>query len=156
MRADAFMKIIIMSFSTAIPRTACLPLSQSAVLSGRLESSSCDFYGYMDGEGIYNDYTVEMAGWGNDGSQSGCAVGIPDFIQSQCMTAVENFSCTQLFEQPHDTRLGFRLDKTITAQPDCVTEALKIASRLDDHEQTIQCFCLAECWTSETNLGPLE
>ncbi|KAK5627876.1 hypothetical protein RRF57_003591 [Xylaria bambusicola] len=133
-----------------IQSAASLPLNRRLTISGRLDSSTCEFYGYVDDSAVYNEYTIEMAGWGNDGSSNGCAAGVPSIIQTQCRAKLDNFACTQVYENLHDTQISFRINKAAIAQPDCITEALRIASIAAHHEQTIECFCLAECWPSQT------
>ncbi|KAI1364177.1 hypothetical protein F5Y08DRAFT_220174 [Xylaria arbuscula] len=125
-----------------------LPLRQSR----RLDISACEFYGYVEDSEVYNEYTIEMAGWGNDGSLNRCAAGVSSIIQTQCRAKLDHFACTQVYENPHDTQISFRMYKAAIAQPDCVTEALKLASITAHHEQTIECFCLAECWPSQTGV----
>ncbi|KAI1426102.1 hypothetical protein F5Y12DRAFT_309108 [Xylaria sp. FL1777] len=143
MRFDAMIASII------IYRTVqSLPISRRLTLSRRLDSSTCDFYGYMEDMDIYNEYTINMAGWGNDGSTNSCAPGIPINIQTQCETGIESFTCTQI-ENLHETQISFRMKKAEVAQPGCVTEALRLVSSSAHDEQTIQCFCLAECWASQ-------
>ncbi|KAI8952786.1 hypothetical protein F4801DRAFT_539344 [Xylaria longipes] len=145
MRPDAFTTLIIITIQGA--RT--LSINRRPALSRRLDSSTCEFYGYVDDKGVYNEYTIEMAGWGNDGSSSSCAIGVPGFIQTQCRTELDNFACTQVYENLHDTQISFRMNKAAISQPDCVTQALRLASSANHDEQTIECFCLAECWPSE-------
>ncbi|KAI3336941.1 hypothetical protein HD806DRAFT_528522 [Xylariaceae sp. AK1471] len=58
MRLDVF---TIISLSI-IPRTLPLPLNREPTLSRRLDASTCEFYGYVDSSGVYNEYTIEMAG----------------------------------------------------------------------------------------------
>ncbi|KAI1432724.1 hypothetical protein GGR50DRAFT_672729 [Xylaria sp. CBS 124048] len=144
MRVNILSAII---FLSAI--TQSLPLSTRP--SRRLNANTCEFYGYVDGHGggiIYNEYTIEMAGWGNDGSPESCAVSVPGYIQTQCQTAVEGFSCEPVYEGPHDTRLRFSLDKAVRTQPDCVALALRLAAGVGGG-QGMECLCLADCWSSE-------
>ncbi|TGJ75308.1 hypothetical protein E0Z10_g11017 [Xylaria hypoxylon] len=149
MRLDSFTALIII-FRTA-QCAPSLPLNRRLASSSGLEASSCAFYGYVDNKEVYNEYTIEMAGWGNDGSSS-CALGISGIIQTQCRTKLDNFACAQVYENLHDTQISFRINKAAVAQPDCVTEALKLASSNHHDEQTIECYCLAECWASQTML----
>ncbi|KAI1346562.1 hypothetical protein F5Y01DRAFT_297547 [Xylaria sp. FL0043] len=126
-----------------------LTLSRKHASSRRLEASSCRFFGFIDQKDVYNEYTIEMAGWGNDGSASSCAPGISSIIQTQCNAQLDNFSCTPVYENLHDTKITFDLDKAVVAQPDCVTDALRMASSSVHDEQTIECSCLAQCWQSQ-------
>ncbi|KAI0486620.1 hypothetical protein F4859DRAFT_526857 [Xylaria cf. heliscus] len=148
MRPEAFTTLI---FGT-IQGAHTLSIPTRTTLSRRLDSSTCEFYGYVGDKGVYNEYTIEMAGWGNDGSSSSCAVGVAGYIQDQCRTKLDDFACTQVYENLHDTQVSFRMNKATISQPGCVTQALKQASSASNDEQTIQCFCLAECWPSETAL----
>ncbi|KAI1124340.1 hypothetical protein F5Y10DRAFT_249596 [Nemania abortiva] len=134
----------------AIPSAYSLPLHQQSTLSRRLDVSTCEYYGYVDDKGVYNEYTISMAGWGNEGSSGTCAVRVPGFIQTQCKTGLDGFACSQVYENPHDTQISFRINKAAITQPDCVTEALRLASMAFHVEQTIECLCLAECWPSQT------
>ncbi|KAI0816514.1 hypothetical protein GGR55DRAFT_674713 [Xylaria sp. FL0064] len=133
----------------AVQSAPLLPLSQKYASSRRLEASSCQFFGFIDDKDLYNGYTIKMAGWGNDGSASSCAEGISSIIQTQCNAQLDNFACTQVYENLHDTKITFDLDKAVVAQPDCVTEALRMASSSVHDEQTIECSCLAQCWQSQ-------
>ncbi|KAI0405679.1 hypothetical protein F4802DRAFT_561542 [Xylaria palmicola] len=146
MRPDALATLVV--FFITRPGAHSLPLTQQTALSRRLDSSTCEFYGYVSGTGVYNEYTIKMAGWGNDGSVKSCAIGIPGYIQTQCRTGLDHFACTQIYENLHDTQISFRLNKAAIAQPDCVTQALGLASSLNHDEQSIKCVCLAECWQS--------
>ncbi|KAI0874441.1 hypothetical protein GGS24DRAFT_516663 [Hypoxylon argillaceum] len=134
----------------AIPSAHSLPLHRWTTLSRRLEVSTCEFYGYIDDKGVYNEYTISMAGWGNQGSSGTCAIRVPSYIKTQCNTGLDNFSCSQVYENLHDTQISFRINKAAVTQPDCVTEALRLASITIDDEQTIECICLAECWPTQT------
>ncbi|KAJ2988113.1 hypothetical protein NUW58_g4145 [Xylaria curta] len=147
MRLSNVLTLIITS--SAILGARSLALGRRTTLSHRLDSSTCEFYGYVDNEEVYNEYTIEMAGWGNDGSSNSCAFGIPGYIQTQCRTELDNFACTQIHENLHDTQISFRINKAAISQPSCVTQALKLASSAIHIEQTIDCFCLAECWPSK-------
>ncbi len=69
-----------------------LPLTRRPTLYHRFDASTCDFYGYVDGGKVFNQYTIEMAGWGNDESASSCAAGVSGIIQTQCNTLLENFN----------------------------------------------------------------
>ncbi|KAI0862362.1 hypothetical protein F4860DRAFT_126010 [Xylaria cubensis] len=149
MRPDALTALIIFGIIRGI-RT--LSINRRPTLSRRLDASTCEFYGYVGDKGVYNEYTIEMAGWGNDGSTSNCAIGVLSYIQTQCRTNLDNFSCTQIYENLHDTRVSFRINKAAISQPGCVTQALRLASSASQDEQTIECFCLAECWPSEITL----
>jgi hypothetical protein len=151
------------------------------------EAGTCEYYGYVDDGGVYNEYTIEMIGLdNNDDSLSsssssssssaaaagGCAAAhVPSYIQTQCKTALVGFACAEGFEDSNDnnssssssnsinknnkkaqgggTQISFRINKATVAQPDCVTEALRLASLAGHNEQTIQCFCLAECWPAQ-------
>ncbi|KAJ8121347.1 hypothetical protein ONZ43_g2180 [Nemania bipapillata] len=132
-----------------IPGAHSLPLDAQPPLSRRLETSTCEFYGYVDDKGVYNEYTISMAGWGNDESSGACAARVPSYIQSQCNTGLINFACAPVHENLHDTQISFRINKAAITQPDCVTEALRLASLTAHDEQTIECLCLAECWPSQ-------
>lgn len=147
MRLDAI--AVLITVLRTIQSALSLPqLNRRLPLSRRLDSSTCEFYGYVEDDDIYNEYTIEMAGWGNDGS-SKCAAGISSIIQTQCRVTLDHFACTQVYENLHDTQISFRINKAAIEQPDCVTEALRLASIAAHHEQTIKCFCLAECWPSQ-------
>ncbi|KAI0444651.1 hypothetical protein F4803DRAFT_236464 [Xylaria telfairii] len=148
MRPSAFITLI---FGT-IRGAHTLAIAPRHALSRRLDSSACEFYGYVDDKEVYNEYTVEMAGWGNDGSSSSCAIEVSNYIQTQCRTKLDNFACRQVYENLHDTEISFRMNKAAISQPGCVTQALRQASSANNHEQTIECVCLAECWPSETML----
>ncbi|KAI1191622.1 hypothetical protein F5B17DRAFT_246929 [Nemania serpens] len=140
----------------AVPSASALPLHRRPALSRRLERSTCQFYGYVDGKGLYNEYTINMAGWGNDGTAGTCAHMASTSIQDQCGAPLYNFNCTQIHENLHDTRISFRIKKVAIPQPDCVSEGLRRASLTDDNELDIQCLCLAECWPTETSISELE
>ncbi|KAI1828220.1 hypothetical protein F4861DRAFT_171899 [Xylaria intraflava] len=148
MRVDALTILTIMSLG-ATPRALYLPPSRHSTLSRRSDPSTCEFYGYADGNGVYNQYTVEIPGWGDGGMLSSCAPDITSYIQKQCMTAVDDFSCIQVYESPHETLIKFRLNKVIVTQPDCVTQAMKLLSQTSSDEEAVNCICLAECWASE-------
>ncbi|KAI0431414.1 hypothetical protein F5Y09DRAFT_195256 [Xylaria sp. FL1042] len=122
-----------------------LPVSRSHDSTRRLESSTCHFYGLVDRADVYNEYTIQMTGWGNDGSASGCASQVPRIIETQCQARLDNFVCTQIYESLHDTNITFRLNKLVQSQPNCVTEALRLASLFAHDEQNIECSCLAQC-----------
>ncbi|KAI0099631.1 hypothetical protein GGR51DRAFT_535262 [Nemania sp. FL0031] len=148
MRFSAFAARILM-FGT-YPSINSVPIHRQSTLSRRLDVSTCEFYGYVDNKGVYNEYTIEMAGWGNQESSGTCAIRIPSFIQTQCNTGLNNFACSQGFDNPRDTQISFRINKAAITQPDCVTEALRQASLTIHDEQNIECICLAECWPSQT------
>ncbi|KAI8625649.1 hypothetical protein F5Y19DRAFT_479410 [Xylariaceae sp. FL1651] len=127
-----------------------LPNAQPSALLRRLDSSTCEFFGSIDSNGVVNFYTVQMAGWGNDGSSSDCAFGVLYQVQTQCRAKLDNFTCVQIHENLHDTQVSFRMNKATVSQPECVTEGLRLASQDYRDEQTIECLCLANCWPSET------
>ncbi|KAI0971099.1 hypothetical protein F4678DRAFT_93002 [Xylaria arbuscula] len=129
-----------------------LSLNRRDTLPQRLVSSTCEFYGYMDKEDDYNEYIIKMAGWGNDGSAKSCASDVTSLIQAQCETKLDSFVCSQVYENLHDTQITFRIRKATHFQPDCVTEALRVASLYADDEQTIECSCLAECWQTQRRI----
>ncbi|KAI0530135.1 hypothetical protein GGR58DRAFT_494439 [Xylaria digitata] len=127
-------------------------LNRWHALSRRSSPSTCEFYGYADNKAVYNEYTIEMAGWGNEDSLSSCARGVPIIVQTQCDAQLDNFTCTQVHENLHDAKITFRINKAAAAQPDCVADALRLASPASHDEQTIECLCLAECWPSQMRL----
>ncbi|KAI3328503.1 hypothetical protein F4824DRAFT_493139 [Ustulina deusta] len=144
------MRLDTLTASIAIFRTVqsapFLPLTRRPTLSRRFDASTCDFYGYVDGGKVFNQYTIEMAGWGNDESASNCTAGVSGIIQTQCNTLLDNYTCTQTYENLPNIHINFRVVKTAGPQPDCVAEALRLASSSAEVEQTIKCSCLAECW----------
>ncbi|KAI1194887.1 hypothetical protein F5X97DRAFT_346217 [Nemania serpens] len=150
MQLDTFItKLVIFG---AFPSASAFPLHRRPTPSRRLEASTCQFYGYVDDHGVYNEYTIDLAGWGNDGSASTCAVRVPSYVQTQCNTGLDNFVCNQIHENRHDTRISFRINKAAISQPDCVSEALRLASVIYNDEQNIECLCLAECWPSQISI----
>ncbi|KAI1164087.1 hypothetical protein F5B18DRAFT_616889 [Nemania serpens] len=136
----------------AVPSASALPLHRRSAPSRPLDNSTCEFYGYVDDKGVFNEYTIDMAGWGNDGSASTCEIRVPNYIQAQCNTGLDNFICNQHHENHHDTQISFRINKAAISQPDCVSEALRLASLFDDDEQNVECLCLAECWPSQISI----
>ncbi|KAI1169951.1 hypothetical protein F4777DRAFT_151729 [Nemania sp. FL0916] len=138
--------------AVSIPPLQPLPPLPRPSSAHRIDVSTCEYYGYVDAQGVYNEYTIELAGWGNDMTSTNCADRVPNYITSQCRSGLVDFTCTKGTDTTSDTQVSFRINKAAIFQPDCVTEGLRLASRARNNEQTIQCFCLAECWPSQTTI----
>ncbi|KAI1113211.1 hypothetical protein F5Y14DRAFT_227573 [Nemania sp. NC0429] len=130
----------------AVQSTSALPLHRRPAPSRPLDNNgSCEFYGYVGKDGMYNNYTIDTAGWSNAGSLDACPDYVSKDVQNECGSELENFIC-KIHENQEDLQITFHIGHDAVFQPDCVTEGLRRASNKAQHEQNIQCFCLAECW----------
>ncbi|GAW25921.1 hypothetical protein SAMD00023353_1502160 [Rosellinia necatrix] len=128
----------------------------------------CSFYGFVDAAGLSNAYTVDMTSrdLGGVASSGDCGQAVlSDYVQTQCDARLDGFSCTRA---PSSVRrqgdsgsdsdggdggddggggdsmhITFRIHRAADTQPNCVSEALRLARR---DAQPVECSCLAECW----------
>ncbi|KAI5918419.1 hypothetical protein F4810DRAFT_725718 [Camillea tinctor] len=116
----------------------------------RISSSGCQFYGYIEPNvNVWNVYTIQLAGWGNDGNPANCAPTLLSQVQSQCRTNVFDWSCDEVKENLHDTEVSFKIAKSVISQPGCTAKAIQSASEEVNKSDNVDCICLAYCWPSE-------
>ncbi|KAI1486749.1 hypothetical protein F5X96DRAFT_681777 [Biscogniauxia mediterranea] len=116
----------------------------------RISNSGCQFYGYVEPNvNVWNVYTIQLAGWGNNGTLTGCASELLSQVQSQCRTDVLDWTCDEVEENLHDTEVSFKIAKEVISQPGCAAGAIRSASEEENKSDDVDCICLAYCYPSE-------
>ncbi|KAE8443646.1 hypothetical protein EG329_001504 [Mollisiaceae sp. DMI_Dod_QoI] len=129
----------LLSSTLAAPTSSSLNAT-SAVLVPRIARNAC----WYSNDVARTYYHVDMAGWGNndDTSRSGCGTGYLDNLHGQCGSDIQNWGCTEVRENPHDTHVDFEIAAfERAAGPKCVQDALWLASPPDNRAGGVTCQC---------------
>ncbi|KAI0020870.1 hypothetical protein F4780DRAFT_779094 [Xylariomycetidae sp. FL0641] len=153
--ALAFLSNQLVGATTFNSSTTTTTTSNSTAEPFFYEKTTCSFYGWIEGSyTTCNRYYVQLAGWGNDGSAGACGRGLLAALQRACGTPdVHDWDCAQIHAHLHDTQVGFSLGRDAKVQPQCVSDAIRLASQGERHNDNVLCHCLAECMPSETRRG---
>ncbi|KAI0481355.1 hypothetical protein GGR56DRAFT_689064 [Xylariaceae sp. FL0804] len=95
--------------SSTIPLFPSSPSALPDTPAADTFTNGCEFYGWVDtssssssSSNIWNVYSIQLAGWGNDGTPSGCAPALPSLISASCgvhggggATLVAGWACTE-------------------------------------------------------------
>ena len=95
-------------------------------LEKRISQNRCEYH--MNGANF--EYTIWMAGWGNNdwSSLSGCGTGLLDNVRGQCGSNILYWGCDEIRENPHDTKVHFTVPSRLGPNPSCVQEASRRTS----------------------------
>ncbi|KAI0594848.1 hypothetical protein F4775DRAFT_605856 [Biscogniauxia sp. FL1348] len=141
---------ILTSLSFVSSTTARAVNSSAPEPPSRISKSGCQFYGYVEPNvNVWNVYTIQLAGWGNDGTPTGCASRLLSQVKSQCHTDVLDWACDEVEENLHDTEISFKIAKAVVSQPGCTAGAIRSASEEENKPIDVDCVCLAYCYPSE-------
>lgn len=101
----------------ALATPVALPAATAApVVEKRLTATTCHKNSIESARQW--EYTIEMAGWGNNDetSRSGCGTGLLDNLRGQCGDII-GWGCDEVHENAHDTRVHFRLSGWVVVAP---------------------------------------